>query len=571
MEMRSRTPISAPNLFPLVLGVAVLLGASVHGAPPQQPPRDAPAQQPGTIAERPGLISGRVLDAASGRPMVRALVRITAPELPGGRVVLTDDNGAFRFGELPSGRYTVTASKTGFVALTYGQRRPLQPGTPLQLAAGQSLTGVDLILPRGSVVSGVVTDELGNPLPGATVRVERYQHADGARRLIRAGSAQTDDRGYYRVWGLNPGQYYVSAVMRNPDLRRRGGALDESEPPEAYAPTYYPGVPSPQEAQPVTVGLGAEAEQVTFAALLVRTSLVTGRLQDADPSPQPRGNVTLVPDGPVGRGPLGPSYGGRIGRDGTFTIENVPPGRYLLRAVGGNGGNRQFGALPLTLTGGEVHDLVVVLTPGATLTGTMTLAAAGERELPDLDDFSIAARPVEPGGPAAADEAADDGTFALRGIQPGLHWIRAQAPRGWMLRSVVVDGRETIDTPLELRGGQTVGDVRIVFTDRLSELNGTLLDSRGQPVTEYTVLAFSSDPGLWRPESRHIATARPDQNGRYQIRGLPEGDYLVAVVDPAEPGEWLEPSFLDNQRDRAVRVAIREGEVKAQDLRVSEP
>jgi hypothetical protein len=138
-----------------------------------------------------------------------------------------------------------------------------------------------------------------------------------------------------------------------------------------------------------------------------------------------------------------------------------------------------------------------------------------------------------------------------------------------MLESVVVEGRETIDTPLELRGGQTIANVRIGFTNRVSELNGAVTDALGAPATEYTVLAFAGDPALWRPQSRQIATARPDQNGRFQIRGLPAGDYYVAAIDPVEPGEWFEPSFLSDRRGDAVRVTIREGEVKTQDLRVS--
>jgi hypothetical protein len=566
--MRSRAPFVTATIL------LAALAAPSRSAPAQQPPRDTPAQPQNASPERPALIAGRVLDAATGLPMVRSVVRLTAPELPGGRAVVTDGEGAFEFGGLPPGRYTVTARKTGYIALSYGQRRPLQPGTPLQLAAGQSLRGVDLSLPRGSVISGVILDELGNPLPATAVRVLRYEYAEGARQLVRAGTAETDDRGYYRVWGLNPGEYYVSAVARNPDLRggRGGGgspAPDASEPPEGYAPTYYPGVPSPQEAAPVSVGLGAEAENITFGALLVRTARVTGRLLDADPSPAPNGNVTLLPEGQTGRGPLGPSYGARIGRDGRFTIENVPPGRYLLRAVGGNGANRQFGVQPLTLVGGEVHDLVVVLTPGATLTGTVTLGAPRSDAPPNVGDFRITAPALEPGGPNAAGDARADGTFTLRGIQPGLHWIRAQAPSGWMLESVVVEGRETIDTPLELRGGQTIANVRIGFTNRVSELNGAVTDTLGAPATEYTVLAFAGDPALWRPQSRQIATARPDQNGRFQIRGLPAGDYYVAAIDPVEPGEWFEPSFLSDRRGDAVRVTIREGEVKTQDLRVS--
>ena len=77
---------------------------------------------------------------------------------------LTDDGGAFQIVDLPAGRYTVTVSKSGFVSLAYGQRRPLQPGTPVQLAEGQEIRNVDVRLPRGSVITGRVYDETGDAM-----------------------------------------------------------------------------------------------------------------------------------------------------------------------------------------------------------------------------------------------------------------------------------------------------------------------------------------------------------------------------------------------------------------------
>src|SRR5437773_8409084 len=199
----------------LVTATAVAVASGQAQRPgPQQPARDTPAQKQEAAPPPAGLIAGRVLAADSGRPVKRARVFATAAELPGGRAMLTDENGAFDLTELPAGRYTLTVSKSGFISLSYGQRRPLQAGTPLQLGDGQQLKGVDFHLPRGGVISGRVVDEDGEPVPGATVRVLRYQYLQGDRRLTPAGSGQTDDRGQYRVWGLMPGDYYVNALTR---------------------------------------------------------------------------------------------------------------------------------------------------------------------------------------------------------------------------------------------------------------------------------------------------------------------------------------------------------------------
>ena len=94
----------------------------------------------------------------------------------------------------------------------YGQRRPQQPGTPVTIADAQAAASVDLRLTRGGVITGHVHDEDGEALPRALVTVQRYQYVGGERQLRPAGADQTDDRGQYRVFGLPPGDYYVSAT-----------------------------------------------------------------------------------------------------------------------------------------------------------------------------------------------------------------------------------------------------------------------------------------------------------------------------------------------------------------------
>jgi len=561
--------------------------------------RDTPAQPSGKPAVSSGRIAGRVLGADNGRPIIRALVGLTAPELPGGRSVLTDNSGAFEFIGLPAGRYTLTASKAGYVRLSFGQRRPLQAGTPLQLGDGQDLKAVDFRLPRGSAITGHVYDENGDPLPGAAVRAGRYQYGQGMRQLVPAGTAQTDDRGEYRVWGLNPGEYYISAIARNPGVPPgRGPAAPmgpgavlrwgRGAPPadgrddldhEAYAPTYFPGVPSVNEARPVTVGLSSEVTGVDFNVLLVRASRISGQVTNADGSPASAGNVNLIPEGARGRngGPLGGSFGSRIQDGGAFSLANVPPGRYILRARGDGPRLRdgdyvppQFALLPLTVNG-DIDDLHVALGMGATISGTVTFQGSRSTQPPQVNQFRIIASLVDRSemGPNSTARIEQDGTFLLVGVPAGALWLRAQAPGNWSLKSAVLDGRDTIDAPFEVGAGDKITGVDVTFTDRQSEIIGTVTDTQGLAATEYTVLAFPTDSTLWRPQARQIVTARPDQTGTFQLRGLPPGDYYVAPIDPAEQGEWFEPAFLEQHRAGATRVRLGDAEVRTQNFRVA--
>ena len=593
--MIRRTDVRVVLVGWCVVGIA-LVGSAQPRPSRGRPARDTPAQErQSSTPAATGRMTGRVLAADTGRPVARARVLLSAAEIPGGRGTLSDRDGTFEFTELPSGRYTLTVAKSGFVSLSYGQRRPLQAGTPLQLNDGGHLRGIEFRLPRGSVISGHVFDEAGDPAPGASVRVLRYRYAQGVRQLVPSGSGLTDDRGAYRVWGLNPGDYYVAAVNRGsarpnagpPGRGARGGprpsdslgttgvetieglGTTDLRPDEAgYAPTYYPGVDSVESAQAVTVGLSAEILGIDFSLLLVRTSTISGRVTSAEGAVS-TGSVTMVPEGLPGRGAAGAAFGARIQGDGAFAIASVPPGRYLIRAHGNDRDLPRFASMPLTVAGGDVSGVNLVVTPGASLSGTVSFRRT-QLLSASPTQFSIVA-PAPDGhslGPMPVARVSADGTFRLDGVPAGEHWIRARTPRGWVVHAVTLDGRDITDAPLEVRSGQRVSGLRVVFTDALSEIAGVVTDDRGTPLIEHTVLAFPDDASLWHPLARQIMTARPDQTGRFQLRGLPAGAYLLLPIDPAEQGEWFEPAFLDEQRTRAVRVLLGDGETKTQDLTV---
>jgi hypothetical protein len=571
-------------------------GSAQGQAPgPRRPARDTPAQQQDEKTPS-GLIAGRVLAADTGRPVKRARVFASAAELPGGRGILTEDDGTFQIADLPAGRYTVTVSKSGFVSISYGQRRPLQAGTPLQLADGQEIKDVQFRLPRGSVIAGHVTDETGDAMPGVLIRVLRYQYQQGERRLAPAGTAQTDDLGQFRVWGLMPGDYYVDAQSRvnlpfggPAGGRGRGGQAaiaglvgriagsnvatlfaPDDENQKSYAPTYFPGVTSIAEAQAITLGLGQTVADTDFSLQLVHVAHIGGHVTNPDGSVTTSGNVSLNPETTIAAGGnrVGVNYGSRINWDGTFSISNVPPGRYTLRARGTDGDWAQYATEPVTVANVDIPDISVVLAEGAVITGTVSFPAT-DAQLPDMSQIRISSVAVEPGSNNSQARVEKDNTFKIVAVPAGAHLIRPTGPlRGWSLKSVVVDGRDITDTPLELRSGQQVSRVAVTFTNQINEINGTLTNEQGMPVTEYTVLAFPMDSSFWRPQSRHIATARPDQTGKFRIRNLPSGSYYLATVDPAEQGEWFEAAYLEEHRLSAARVTLGDGETKTQDFKI---
>ena len=164
-----------------------------------------------------GRLRGRVLARRHRQRLRRAQVRISSPDI-GTKTALTDAQGRYEFKELPASRFNVSVTKSGFVAMQYGQSRPFEPGRPIELADAQVMEKADVALPRGSAVAGRVVDEFGEPVADANVSAMRMQYTNGRRRLVPAGrNSTTNDLGQFRVYGLPPGEYYVSATLRTID------------------------------------------------------------------------------------------------------------------------------------------------------------------------------------------------------------------------------------------------------------------------------------------------------------------------------------------------------------------
>ena len=599
--MQKRPTVASLALALILVGSAQITGRPLEqGFGQVQPPRDTAPQTEDASAS--AVISGRIIAGNTGQPLKRARVIATARETRRRVVVQTDEAGRYVLRGLADGRYTLTVSKPGFITLSYGQRRPRQPATPVQVGAGQHLQDVDFKLPAGSVVTGRIADEDGTSLPLATVRLLRYVYQQGQRQLVPVGVDRTDDRGVYRVFGLEPGDYLVSAVvprqLLSPGSGRfgpgagpvRGGQpgrfLDdatqssgsEDDDPFGYAPTYYPGVAGVAEAARVNVGLSAEVGGVDFAIRLVPTATVSGVVFEPDGTAATAAQVILTPgDGAV---TPGATLGSRTEASGRFEVRNVPPGRYVLRAItrGGQRGGGRFRGTPtfasqlLAVDGYDVTDVTLVLVPGATVSGTVVFDATSQADPTDPTRVRVVANSLDPVPFLATANARvnSDGTFRLQNVASGQRLIRASGvPEGWALRAVFLDGQDVIDTPLDFIGASHIEGLRLMFTDQVSQLSGLVRDRQGSALTDFTVIAFPSDASRWQPASRYIQASRPDQNARYQIHGLPAGEYLLSAVEVVEQGEWYDPRFLQSLRPGALRLSLDDGETRELSLTLS--
>ncbi len=390
------------RMVPVCLAVALL-------APSAQPRTSEalPAEraQETALKEPKGFVLGIVADAVSGKPIESATVTLNVlapggdPNAPAGTVSssrrsLTDAQGRFLFRNLGAGSLVLTATASGYLEGSYGQRRPGSSRHPLVLGENQQIGDVSLRLWKEARLSGTVMDEHGDPLVDVAVSLARRRTVAGrtqwtAPLYSSAFSTRTDDRGAYWFGGVEPGDYVVSVPTRTtavpisaigtdgatPASLRASGLMAMPVGPHAanagvrlgdfvlqtslegtwggsnaltkrlpfsiardgrvtgYATTFFPSARAASSAVAISVKAGDERSNIDIEMRPVAMARVSGTL--AGPSgPVAHAAVHLVPEYAVNQ-PLERTHEAAVTTTdarGAFTFPAVAPGQYLARA-----------------------------------------------------------------------------------------------------------------------------------------------------------------------------------------------------------------------------------------------
>ena len=554
----------------------------------QQPRDNRPRLGSGTAA-----VHGVVFtDAAPRSPLRRTKVTISGVEIEFARTVVTGDDGAFVFSELAAGRYVVTASKDGYVTTSAGARRLGRLGN-IELAAGGSAR-LDLTMVKGAVITGRVQLPNNEPAAGISVQVLRFDNSGplGERRLAPAGipAVTTDDRGEYRIFGLAAGTYYVRAqprfqmvpgadeglhipteaeiraalaeVKAEPTASRPGmparprPAAAGAQAPRrgvALAPIYFPGTSIPSRAAAITLKPAEVKAGVDLDLEYVPLSTVEGSV-----AMPPGAELVTLSMISAERVTGGFSRSTRAGKDGAFVFRGVPPGTYTIAtrvhsvfSSGGGPSSFYWGTTDVTVSGEDLSGVTITIQPGLTIRGRVIFEATSgvPSQIGAINIPQLQAANATFGTNAVLPPVKFDGeSFVMEGIIPGTYRFLTP-PRGirtpigrWWLKSFVLNGTDMLDQELDIKG--STESAIVTFADRASELSGTVHYASGLAVRDEMVVVFSADSRHWFYGSRRIAAVRPTEAGRYAVRNLPPGDYLVAVTNELTPGEWYDAGEL---------------------------
>jgi hypothetical protein len=286
------------------------------------------------------------------------------------------------------------------------------------------------------------------------------------------------------------------------------------------------------------------------------------------------------------------SFGGtRIDESGRFVLRNVSPGKYTIvatvvpspRITVVNGVPQQqsgplppledsqklWGRTPIEVSGEPTLSTTVAMRLGRTVSGQVIFEM--ERP-PDLtrSKMRVSLNPA-PGvsqpmyGQLPMAELGPDGRFTLTAVPPGRYMFQLPG----LAKSAIVNGEETLDGGFNFTAAQDVTDAVLTVTNKSTEITGVLMEATGRPLSNFSIIAATIEERYWIPASRRIAVSRQLPDGRYTLRSLPPGTYMLAAVADLEPGGQYDIELLKSlATSGAMRVTLGEGQKLTQDLQV---
>lgn len=606
---------------------AALLALGEHGAAQVIATNGAP-QGP-----RTAVVVGQVIDGISGEPIPEAIVRLsmpaflaTLPTTPRGRV-MADADGRFFFTDLPAGEYYVAATRDGYITGQYGQRRATARGELLPLKEGERRTDVVLRVWKYAVVGGTVIDEAGEPVVGVAVRALIRDVVSGHTKYgadsYVVPSTLTDDRGAFRLSGVQPGTYAVVApsihttvplaVMNSWDANTlrlelwRASVYEVSPlgqprtqqvgdfalmtlnsvliPPQPgsdgrmsmYRTTYYPSATSAAAGTAVTVAAGEERTDLAITLRPVPAARVSGRLVTPDGSAPPPMAIKLIGESmtdvitrslPSSTAEVGFETATAVSdASGRFTMLGVPPGEYdlthadelLVRSAEG-GRTAYWVNQHITVPAGDLRDLVVNLRPAIRIAGRVQFSP-GVTPPATLPPNQGSLTLENPSVEATQVFAPGrNGEFST--IGPGGRYIaRAVENSGWFVESITLDGKDITERAFDLQTDAT--SFVVTYTNRPSKVTGVVKDARGNVAADAIVIAFPTDQQRWRDYGRFprfLRSVPMTTKGSYTFDHLPPGDYYVIAIEGVDGEGWRDPKVLQALANRAERLTVAAGQ-----------
>lgn len=557
-------------------------------------------------------VSGVVESATALHTTIRrALVTLSGDGLPLGTSAITREDGTFAIENVPAGIFTLLATKPGYLPARFGATEPGQAGLAIRVSNGRDVEGLAIAMWPGAAIGGTIRDQNGRPRQGVGVSVTGESTPGGSSL-----ATVSDDQGRYRVFGLAPGEYLVSASLPRVGSDGRVIAMSTTEmdtifkelersrndptalsrlaplPTQTMIPvtTYYPGVTEVTGAAKIRLGPGEDFSNADIVVKSERSVSVEGVVMSSRPAESV--TVTLAPLATNIASYLDASWQRRTGPDGRFGFAGVGPGKYVIQAWTKNAAVTRnavavtaedilLARVQIEVADQDVSGVALTLVPVFRVRGRVAFDSSEPH--PPIDPTTLRVscaneldrstqRRTEQGLTADAALAttaavAADGRFEIVGL-PGENYglTAAPMPPGFWLRSAMLGSTDVLDRGLQFSTVSGEMELVLTFSDRHTLLSGHVRS--GNNSSAYSVIVYSRDRTMWGEASRRVRMSRALSDGTFSVKDLPPGDYLIAAAPVLGPGVQLDSTFLTSLLSSSTEITLNEGEHKTQDVRI---
>lgn len=548
-------------LLAIICGLALTGQVLVSSDPPPAPP--APVVKP----EDKCSIEGTVLDAATGEALKK--VNLVARALGGnstGSNAVSDAAGHFKMEGIDPGRYTLMANRTGFVNQTYGAKAANRPGTTLTLAPGQNMKEIVFKLTPQGVITGRVLDEDGDPMANVMLQCQRYMYRGGKKQLMPAGAANTNDLGEYRMFGLAPGKYYLSAQYRGFDFNVNvPNARKDYE--EGYAPVYYPNSLTADAAAPLEVTAGAQIRGIDLTLTKTRAVRIRGQVISSVNNKAIRNsNVSLVPRDNSSISMMNRNFARSFDQKGNFELHNVLPGAYFVIAQMVEDNKPFMARTSLDIGASNIDDLRVVVNPMAEINGRVIVEDNADTK-GAVFNVNLESRNPGPFGGAGGGQAKDDGSFTIRNVAPDSFTVNVFGFRdNFYLKTVRFGDNDVTDSGVDFTQGAPPGEFTVILSAAGGQVDGTVQNDKSEPATGAMVVLVPAAEK--RGINRLYKNVSTDQNGNFSLKGIAPGEYKLFAWEQVESGSYQDPDFLKPFESKGESVTIKENSHENKQLKL---
>lgn len=506
--------------FAIILALSLSCGATAIVQSQDKP----------TKKVQPNSVSGRVTINGKGKAgIVVALRRPDFAEMLAPLKGTTDPDGNYQITNIPPGNYVVAPITPAFVSQDFS---PRGRGKTLLLAEGEEVRDIDFSLIRGAVITGKVTDADNRPVIEERVTVTSEDPGARDRQMpMVSNSFMTDDRGIYRIYGLQPGRYKISVGVSDDDRFSpiRPGRI-------AYRRTFYPDVTEAAEAKVIELSEGTEATNIdiTLGRNLPGFS-ASGKIINGETGTGSRGvrlSLRRMRNEREGGANMGLFI---ISNDlGEFRIENIPPGKYSVFVSGQSGSELRAEPVFFEVLDHDVSNLLLTSVKGLSIAGTVVLEGTTDKSvLAKLSEMRLHAY-VQSDTPnfsnSQSAQVNPDGSFRIGGLAAGkanfsITGSERREPSNFSILRIERDG--VVQTRgIEIKAGEDVSGVKVVLSYGTGSVRGEVKIANGPLPSGININVWLTREGdtHWRFRPQSL-----DARGRFVIQGVPAGEYELNV------------------------------------------